>query len=148
MAVSKQWTILQSIKDIIEGATSNIFVGYSPDDVENIGNWSEAALIEGGDERYEQYPGSQMNCEIDINLFIYSNAVVNRLNTITELSREIMDVVLDDLSVGGAAIEIVLNSVEKGSNNTGNVDYYSPGIYPELTVYKQSYTVTFFDTRS
>ena len=147
MSVPKVTLIRSAIKTILDDVGEHGLIGDYPYDIENIGNNNKVLLVEFGDESYEQYPASQMNCEVDVSIYIYIQGI-GVLDGMQLLSDNVQKVALDDLSVGGTATEINLLSVEKGEYDQSTSDLTSAGVYPEMLVWKQNYRISYFDTRS
>ena len=143
---NKQIIVLREIKRILKDDTDAQFVGYYPDDVNEIGNRYYACLVQDGDEITDTNSGRRTNTEWTVSVWFYTNVVKNRIEAVLDIQTAIMDAVLDNQSLGGKCVQIQPVDIEKG-DYASDLDEYSPGFYSPMTIRKINFTIRIDDVR-
>jgi len=145
--MAKQNLIRAELDTVIVALSSIHKVGTYPDDVTKIGKNFPSVMIGDGDELWESSSGDREIVTYDVPVYVYHNIKNSRTTVMNETTIEVIKAILADLTLGGNAVDTVIESVEKG-NYSEEEDYYNPGFYPNLTVRRINIQITYFDCRS
>jgi hypothetical protein len=138
---NKQYLCILDIQGTIQAITSIQYVGLYPDDLSLIGQRFPAVIIEDGDETYDIVAGNVYHCDmvVKVHLYIHLNTNTTKMKSMLDYQALINDAVLEDLTLGGNAVNIKLTEVEKETIEN------EPGVQLSHRILK--YTVEIHDTR-
>ncbi len=136
--------ILLEIKTIVKGDVS--FVGFYPDDIQNIGNKYPAVLIRLGEENLCSATGRRITTTANVSLLVYTSAGKNDIRGTTELNTALLGAMLTSINLNVKCKNIEPTGIIRGEYND-IPSRYGVGFSDNLTIESINFGITVDDER-
>jgi len=102
--------------------------------ITKLGKRFPAVFLEDGDESWAEAGGSRYDVMHKVRLYLIDNINQDRLETLLEMQDVLTDLIIANNTLGGNAICMFVESIEKGEYYQGEVDFTRAGYNDNISV--------------
>jgi hypothetical protein len=142
----KQIIVLRKVIALLKADSTFKFVGWFPDDLNKGGQNYPYLLIRDGNEDVTTSSGSRTDTLMIIEVWLYTNINVNRIDAVLTIQNKISTILLKNQSLYNTCVQIEPVFIDKGGDSE-DIDLRAPGYYYPVTVRRLDFTVQIYDER-